>query len=639
VATRLGIELSPAACRLVEIDARAGLRKDIESRVRSFAVLPPSGPETDALLATLKGRVASVVTWSAASDHRQVVVTEGRYEAMRAEALQALETAGVRTDGVVADIAPIGGTAKRGSRRPVVVTLADSAAVMSAIDPLVRAGIQVRSVVTPAVALASIARVRYAFSLPGGIEVYVAIEESMSCVALMRDGVLTIARELPWGYVADTRSGATRTKEDLATRLALELDQFFDALGVSPSTAAQVCICGGVPELRSMTMPLMDRFDVEVEPFDSLFGIDAQHLPDPEADFRERIAELRLAWAVAADWPPYLNLLRARHRGRSSRLLSAAAIAAGVIAGVGGAWQLAHTVKWPTMTTAKPAPKPAPKLATANPPAPQPKPVGAPPKSTAPPAPAPATATSPAPAPVVTPRPVPLLAARRTAPTASLVATRVLTPTPMTAYLPVPAPPPAPAPAPSPVVAKAPAVSEPRRGASNPQPAASPKPAQPKPTTPVPASAVKAQPAPTPPPQPQVARQPQPTTSQPPPARVAPSPRPEEPKAPPPARVAPVTPPRTEPIPVPVQPRPVPAPAPRTFRPVEPKQEPVTPFEADLSTILYASDRKLAIVDGRIVGVGDTVRGARIIEIMPTVVMLRDAQGKLRRLALAGSGK
>ena len=59
------------------------------------------------------------------------------------------------------------------------------------------------------------------------------------------------------------------------------------------------------------------------------------------------------------------------------------------------------------------------------------------------------------------------------------------------------------------------------------------------------------------------------------------------------------------------------------------------PFDADLGTILYSSDRKLAIVDGRIVGIGDTVRGARIVDITPTAVMLRDPRGALRQLTLA----
>jgi hypothetical protein len=81
--------------------------------------------------------------------------------------------------------------------------------------------------------------------------------------------------------------------------------------------------------------------------------------------------------------------------------------------------------------------------------------------------------------------------------------------------------------------------------------------------------------------------------------------------------------------------------APPAARPAPrpPKPEPVLPFDASLATILYSSDRKLAIVDGRIVSVGDEVRGARIVEITPSAVMLRDGQGRLRRLTLAGGAK
>ena len=61
-----------------------------------------------------------------------------------------------------------------------------------------------------------------------------------------------------------------------------------------------------------MTVSLMERLDVEVETLDSLFGIDAARLPEPADEFRERGAELRLAWAAAVDWPPAINLLRAR---------------------------------------------------------------------------------------------------------------------------------------------------------------------------------------------------------------------------------------------------------------------------------------------------------------------------------------
>ena len=70
----------------------------------------------------------------------------------------------------------------------------------------------------------------------------------------------------------------------------------------------------------------MERLDVEVEPLDSLFGIDAARLPEPADEFRERGAELRLAWAAAADWPPAINLLRARRRQLSKTWLARAAV-------------------------------------------------------------------------------------------------------------------------------------------------------------------------------------------------------------------------------------------------------------------------------------------------------------------------
>ena len=62
------------------------------------------------------------------------------------------------------------------------------------------------------------------------------------------------------------------------------------------------------------------------------------------------------------------------------------------------------------------------------------------------------------------------------------------------------------------------------------------------------------------------------------------------------------------------------------------------PFDAVLGTILYSPDRKLAIVNGRIVGPGDAVNGARIVDITAGTVLLRDAQGRLRSLTLGPVG-
>jgi len=104
---RVGIELSPAACRIVEVDGGPPWRRSQgETHVRSFAILPPSGPETRAKLESLRRRHAAVIVWGGRSEHRQVMVTAGSYESMRAEAMASLSAAGLQTTGAWADIAP-----------------------------------------------------------------------------------------------------------------------------------------------------------------------------------------------------------------------------------------------------------------------------------------------------------------------------------------------------------------------------------------------------------------------------------------------------------------------------------------------------------------------------------------------------
>jgi hypothetical protein len=53
----------------------------------------------------------------------------------------------------------------------------------------------------------------------------------------------------------------------------------------------------------------------------------------------------------------------------------------------------------------------------------------------------------------------------------------------------------------------------------------------------------------------------------------------------------------------------------------------VMPFDAAPGTILYSAERKLAIVDGRIVGIGDDVVERGWVDITQAMVLLRDAQG------------
>src|SRR5918912_1306497 len=135
MATRVGIELLPSACRIVEIDAGVLRQPRAETRVRAVAALTRDGADTRAALAELRRRAAAVVVWGAATDHRQVIVTNRSYERMRREALATLQGIGVATDGTMCDIAPVPVPPDTPKRRPVVVALASTAAIQTAIQP------------------------------------------------------------------------------------------------------------------------------------------------------------------------------------------------------------------------------------------------------------------------------------------------------------------------------------------------------------------------------------------------------------------------------------------------------------------------------------------------------------------------
>ena len=549
MATRIGIELSPDACRIVEIDpAPAWERRRGSTRVRSFAVLPPSGPETDAKLRSLRNRRVAVVVWNVASDHRQILVSPGSYESMRAEAIGALDDAGVETRGVFVDIAPATRTADRTLPRPVVVALASGTDLTAALQPLLAAGIRVRTVMTPAVALSSLARLRREFWTPNALEVFVALEERVTCIALMRSGALIASHHLGWGYVDEFGSGLEpRRREDIATRLVDAISHFVAATGGAPGDLKHICVCGGHPELRSVTAPLMEQLDVEFEPLDSLFGIDAARLPEPIDAFRERSAELRLAWAAAADSPPTINLLRARNRQASKTLLARAAVLAGVAAALMLGWRVQSRLWRPSGPTvnARTAAK-------------------------------------------VSPTP------RREAPAPTVGATRMP---------PVVLPPPV-------AVRGTPPVVPPPVAASRMPPVVAPSPATATTASPV---ALPAQPA---------RVETRPPIPPPPIARRAEPRQPSLVIRPPVAATV-----REAPVSIGQEP------ARLRARPAPPA-ETALPFDAVLGTILYSPDRKLAIIDGRIVGPGDEIRGARIIDITSATVTLRDGQGRLRKLIM-----
>ena len=138
----------------------------------------------------------------------------------------------------------------------------------------------------------SLARLRRRMTAAGMAEAYVALEEIGDGDCACRDGALIAARELEWGY--QDAQGRRESRDEVCGRLGAAIEEFFGDCGARPSAVAQVCVCGGLPELRSMTLALTERLDVEVEPLDSLFGIDADRMPEPARI--SAIARRRCAW-------------------------------------------------------------------------------------------------------------------------------------------------------------------------------------------------------------------------------------------------------------------------------------------------------------------------------------------------------
>ena len=344
--TRTSIELYPEGCRLVEVSVSsrgAGTAAASEARVRSFAsfeVADPSAlaPQLASLRAERKlARPAWVTVWGLRSaqqflrlppakpaDLEALAAREARKEIAPLETDADRATVGIMPGGEV-----VVGTQRR---REVSMVAVSTTEVLRRIQPIVDAGFVVEGVLTPALALTAVARARRE-TLPGSAGAFVALGRRATCLAIVRDGILLFARELPWGHEADPAADA------VGARLASELRRsvlFFKQ--TFRASVDYVALCGDMPNLRALTAPLGDALSVPVQIGDSLTGIDALAMPEPADQFRASLAALRLTIAAGAEPAPPINLLPAsirvgrESRGHAIRLSATVAASLGVVA-------------------------------------------------------------------------------------------------------------------------------------------------------------------------------------------------------------------------------------------------------------------------------------------------------------------
>jgi hypothetical protein len=308
--------------------------------------------------------------------------------------------------------------------RAVVWGLPDGATrknpiVAPLIEPLTRAGFKVSRVVTPCNALGALARLRTSRS--GGAMCWLGVNRNGVAVVVIRPGQLLYSHSFAW----NSNIGATGSQARLLQRyslvafLAPEVRRAIAAAKLKGATVDGIVTCGNLPDLRALTMPLIEELDIEVETLDSLEGLVMK------AELSDKLSEvapaIRLACAGAfareTRSVDESQRLRVRRTSRAVRVLGAAA--ALTLAAAGGYWwytsRAAATAR-PASPTA--APPPATSAAAGLPPAPAKRdssvvtlhpavPVRNAPVSPAPPppgsSPSKTTSTPPAPTPKATP--------------------------------------------------------------------------------------------------------------------------------------------------------------------------------------------------------------------------------------------
>ena len=225
-------------------------------------------------------------------------------------------------------------------------------AAAAALTPLTGAGFRVERVVTPCNALAALARRKPVRG--DGPACWIAINAGGVAIVAVRPGQLLYSHSFPWDSTVGTSGSQARLLQrySLVAFLAPEIKRAMHAARALGFPVTAAVTCGNLPDLRSLTMPLIEELDVEVETLDSLDGLVVK--PAAAERLTDVAAAIRVACAgvIARPTRPWDGAkLIAVQRRRA--LIRAAAVVA-LIAGLAGAY-LGYE-RWRKSRTPAPAP-------------------------------------------------------------------------------------------------------------------------------------------------------------------------------------------------------------------------------------------------------------------------------------------
>jgi hypothetical protein len=288
MATITAIELGPDTCALARTSVRRGEIRLLASEILDPAAFPGGGTFTIAVHQARRAmhlaRRCRVVVWG-------------------------LPEGASRTDSAV---------------RPII-------------QPLTDAGFKVERVVTPCNALAALARRKT--SRGDGSSCWVAINRGGVAIVAVRPGKLLYAHSFVW----DSTVGAIGSQARLLQRYSLvsyispQVKRAMAEARKAGSLVGVVVTCGNLPDLRSLTMPLIEELDVEVETLDSLEGLTVR--PESADKLAESASAIRLACAavIARGSRPW-DASKAKKKPSRTGAYAAAAVLATILAGLAYLW-------------------------------------------------------------------------------------------------------------------------------------------------------------------------------------------------------------------------------------------------------------------------------------------------------------
>ncbi len=358
MARTVGVELSPGRCVLVELTGRGDT-----VRLSRFVSIEAGSDEPERLAGELRRvrrewglpRRVRAVVWSGAS---LVPTLDGDYQD-RAEALRL-------------------------------------------------AGFALETATSPAEALATL-NATLGRDTTRAPATYLAVNSDGAALSVVRNGDLLIGHEFDWSTLDDPRDPDRRA---LGRRLGAAVKHVLREAGAASGPLDPITVCGSLPQLRSLTLPLGEALGRLIEILDTIEGVDTAGMEIPIIELQKDLAGLRLAWAVAAGpvshAPPSAGPPAWRRPVAAAGVL-VMALAATVFA----CWPRERT---PTMIRqSDSAPAPPSVARTFEPVSPEVTP--APPAVTVPPAPAPPVALAPRSPEAARSQPVaPATAARRVTP-------------------------------------------------------------------------------------------------------------------------------------------------------------------------------------------------------------------------------